>query len=73
MKGKRKLILWITAVALVFFILPMGIAYFIYRDTFSLLSSMIIEDIVICIILMKLEVTVKNLAKILQVLKNLCK
>ena len=73
MKGKRKLILWITAVVFVLFILPMGIAYFIYCDTFSLLSSMIIEVIIICIILMKLEVTVKNLAKILQVLKNLCK
>lgn len=73
MKGKRKLILWITAVVFVLFILPMGIAYFIYCDTFSLLSSMIIEVIIICIILMKLEVTVKNSAKILQVLKNLCK
>ena len=36
MKGKRKLILWITAVVFVFFILPMGIAYFIYQDTFGL-------------------------------------
>ncbi len=73
MKVKRKLILWITAVVFVLFILPMGISYFIYCDTFSLLSSMIIETIIICIILMKLEVTVKNSAKILQVLKNLCK
>ena len=73
MKIKRKLILWITAVMFVLFILPIGIAYFIYCDTFSLLSSMIIETIIICIILMKLEVTVKNSAKILQVLKNLCK
>ena len=73
MKIKRKLILWITAVMFVLFILPIGIAYFIYCDTFSLLSSMIIETIIICIILMKLEATVKNSAKILQVLKNLCK
>lgn len=73
MEIKRKLILWITAVVFVLFILPMGIAYFIYQDTFSLLSSMIIGAIIICIILMKLEVTVKNSAKILQVLKNLCK
>lgn len=72
MKIKRKLILWITAVMFVLFILPIGIAYFIYCDTFSLLSSMIIETIIICIILMKLEATVKNSAKILQVLKNLC-
>ena len=73
MKRKRKLILLITVVVFVLFILPMGIAYFIYCDTFSLLSSMIIEDIIICIILTKLEVTGKNSAKILQVLKNLCK
>lgn len=36
MEIKRKLILWITAVMFVLFILPMGIAYFIYRDTFGL-------------------------------------
>ena len=36
MKIKRKLILWITAVVFVLFILPMGIAYFIYCDTFGL-------------------------------------
>ena len=37
MKGKRKLILWLIGTALiVFFILPMGIACFIYRDTFGL-------------------------------------
>lgn len=73
MEIKRKLILLITTVVFVLFILPMGIAYFIYRDTFSLLSSMIIGAIIICIILTKLEVTVKNSVKILQVLKNLCK
>ena len=38
MKGKRKLILWITAVVFVFFILPMGIAYFIYHDTLDLIK-----------------------------------
>ncbi|MGI5066425.1 alpha/beta hydrolase family protein [Treponema putidum] len=36
MKRKRKLILLIAVVMFVLFILPMGIAYFIYRDTFGL-------------------------------------
>ncbi|UTC66652.1 MULTISPECIES: S9 family peptidase [unclassified Treponema] len=36
MKRKRKLILWIAAlVLLIFFIVPMGIAYFMYKDIFS--------------------------------------
>lgn len=36
MKGKRKLILWITViVVVVFFILPMGISYLIYQETFN--------------------------------------
>ncbi|WP_253709457.1 hypothetical protein [Treponema sp. OMZ 799] len=36
MGGKKKLILLITAlVLLIFFIVPMGIAYFMYKDIFS--------------------------------------